>query len=77
MGIIDVLQEYNARKAMESRYRRLQSPMQLSASCVPPNAYGQRFVKFFDEFTTREPKTNSGEEGIEIDNNEKSWPLSV
>jgi len=51
MGIIDVLQEYTARKAAESQYRKLQTHGKLEASCVPPNEYGERFISFFDEYT--------------------------
>jgi 1-phosphatidylinositol-4-phosphate 5-kinase len=51
MGIIDILQEYTSRKALESRYRRFQSVGRMAPSCVPPEEYGQRFLKFFDEYT--------------------------
>lgn len=50
MGIIDVLQEYNARKVLETRYRSF-TAHRSQASCVPPNEYGRRFVKFFDQYT--------------------------
>jgi 1-phosphatidylinositol-4-phosphate 5-kinase len=54
MGIIDILQEYNSRKALESRYRKFQSAGRMAPSCVPPEEYGQRFLKFFDEYTQPE-----------------------
>lgn len=53
MGIIDILQEYTARKAVESKYRRTQTHGTLDASCVPPKDYGDRFLDFFDEYTQR------------------------
>jgi 1-phosphatidylinositol-4-phosphate 5-kinase len=67
MGIIDILQEYSTRKALESRYRMFQSPTRLAASCVPPMEYGRRFIKFFDQYTKRELTANDAtEEGVEI-----------
>jgi 1-phosphatidylinositol-4-phosphate 5-kinase len=66
MGIIDVLQEYNSRKAIESTYRFWTAPSKDAASCVPPVDYGQRFLAFFDQYTTRELIANVDEEGVEI-----------
>ena len=71
VGIIDILQEYNSRKVLESRYRSFTSPQGLSASCVPPREYGRRFIDFFDQFTTRQNDGSGGhdkkeEEGVEI-----------
>lgn len=54
MGIIDILQQYNARKLVETRYRRVQHMKdQLEPSCVGPDVYAARFVSFFDEYTLR------------------------
>ena len=53
MGIIDILQQYNIRKRFEARYRRLQSSGWQDASCVSPEIYAQRFVRFFDEYSQR------------------------
>lgn len=50
MGIIDILQEYNSRKVLETRYRSF-TAHRSEASCVPPNEYANRFVKFFDQYT--------------------------
>lgn len=61
MGIIDVLQEYNSRKYVEAQYRLMQSSGKTEASCVDPMTYGERFVQFFDEYTTR-----PAEPGVEI-----------
>lgn len=67
MGIIDVLQEYGSRKALESKYRWFTTPTKLAASCVPPEDYAQRFINFFDQYTKREPKAAiTDEEGVEI-----------
>jgi len=68
MGIIDILQEYNSRKVFESRYRSFTAASRLSASCVPPRDYGERFLAFFDQFTKRADAKGDKkeEEGIEI-----------
>jgi len=72
MGIIDILQEYNSRKVLESRYRSFTSSTRLAASCVPPRQYGRRFLAFFDEFTTREtPKKKKGKGGGDSDKEEE------
>ena len=51
MGIIDILQQYNARKRLETTYRRLESRGGPEPSCVSPLAYADRFVHFFDEYS--------------------------
>lgn len=53
MGIIDILQEYNTRKKVESRYHLLQGMDALEASCVSPRDYAARFIKFFDIYSQR------------------------
>ena len=60
MGVIDILQEYNARKVVESRYRMLQGMDALEASCVSPKDYAARFVKFFDMYSVRLGKSARG-----------------
>jgi len=60
MGVIDILQEYNARKVVESRYRMLQGMDALEASCVAPRDYAARFVKFFDMYSQRLGKSARG-----------------
>lgn len=60
LGVIDVLQEYNARKVVESRYRMLQGMDALEASCVSPRDYAARFVKFFDMYSVRLGKSARG-----------------
>jgi 1-phosphatidylinositol-4-phosphate 5-kinase len=65
MGIIDILQEYNSRKSLESKYRRLRSS-KMQASCVPPKNYGERFIDFFDEYTRRDLGGASEDEGVEV-----------
>jgi hypothetical protein len=64
MGIIDVLQEYTTRKAIESQYRYLQTQGRPDASCVPPADYSERFINFFDEVTRRDP--HNDETGVEV-----------
>ena len=56
MGIIDILQQYNARKRIETRYRKLEVKGGLEPSCVSPEEYAARFISFFDEYSTRTPK---------------------
>jgi 1-phosphatidylinositol-4-phosphate 5-kinase len=64
MGIIDVLQEYNSRKAIETKYRFVQSRGKVEASCVRPKDYGDRFLSFFDEYSQRKEEV---EAGVELD----------
>lgn len=64
MGIIDVLQEYNSRKAFETKYRALQGCGKVEASCVRPRDYGDRFLSFFDEYSQRKQEA---EDGVELD----------
>jgi 1-phosphatidylinositol-4-phosphate 5-kinase len=63
MGIIDVLQEYTSRKRVESSYRALTSSGKFEASCVPPDVYGERFVRFFDEYTVGMTQSKEGTKG--------------
>jgi hypothetical protein len=71
MGIIDILQEYTSRKAVESQYRYLQTGGKPDASCVPPLDYSTRFVEFFDSITRRdeidEDDERAAEDSVEID----------
>ena len=66
MGVIDILQEYNTRKEIESVYRMFQSSSKLAASCVPPQTYGRRFISFFDQFTERSKSVDTAEQGQEV-----------
>lgn len=72
MGIIDILQEYNTRKSIESKYRYLRSALPNAASCVPPRDYADRFLEFFDQFSKRDMSAadNHDEEGVEISERE-------
>lgn len=67
MGIIDILQQFNVRKRFEARLRKLQGGNE-GASCVHPNDYADRFVKFFDEYTANSALVTSpddpGEEEV-------------
>lgn len=60
MGVIDILQEYNSLKVIESRYRMLQGMDALEASCVAPKDYAARFIKFFDMYSQRIGKKKIG-----------------
>jgi len=51
MGIIDILQQFNIRKRLEARYRRMLGGGWADASCVHPNLYAERFLRFYDEYT--------------------------
>jgi len=53
MGIIDILQEFTYKKDLEARYRAL-SGSKFDASCVEPEIYSKRFVRFFDQYTQRD-----------------------
>jgi 1-phosphatidylinositol-4-phosphate 5-kinase len=55
MGIIDILQQYNVRKRVESRYRKVQGSRGQEPSCTHPNIYADRFVSFFDEYSQLHP----------------------
>jgi hypothetical protein len=52
MGVIDILQEYTTRKMMESQYRLIQTHSPDEPSCVKPSIYAERFLDFFDEYTS-------------------------
>lgn len=68
MGIIDILQQFNIRKRFEARFRRMGGKGWEAASCVHPNLYADRFVRFFDEYTAKSPVTdNSNENELEAD----------
>lgn len=68
VGIIDILQQYNTRKRVEAKYRRVSGSGWHDASCVHPDVYAERFVSFFDEFSQRDPSKDvtlaDGEEGV-------------
>jgi 1-phosphatidylinositol-4-phosphate 5-kinase len=51
MGIIDILQQYNARKRVETTYRKVEVRGQAEPSCVSPDDYASRFVRFFEEYS--------------------------
>lgn len=68
MGIIDILQQYNARKRAETRYRKLEVRGKAEPSCVSPDDYAERFIAFFDQYSEKaHPKTYGEEEATEIE----------
>mmetsp|Transcript_7502 Transcript_7502/g.18766 ORF Transcript_7502/g.18766 Transcript_7502/m.18766 type:complete len:943 (-) Transcript_7502:1218-4046(-) len=78
MGIIDILQQYNARKRAETRYRRIEVKGKAEPSCVSPDDYAERFILFFDEYSQKAfPKTyredeSTGSEVVRKDANSSS-----
>merc|ERR1712183_763975 len=52
-GIIDILQQYNARKRVETSYRKVENNGGLEPSCVSPDDYADRFIEFFDEYSQK------------------------
>ena len=63
LGIIDILQQYNARKRVETSFRRLESRQGLEPSCVSPHDYAERFIRFFDEYSgPAKPKRNPNQD---------------
>ena len=48
MGIIDILQEYNAKKKAEHAYKSLKFDP-LSISSVEPELYAKRFIDFLQQ----------------------------
>ena len=69
MGIIDILQQYNARKRVETTYRKVEVRGKSEPSCVSPDDYADRFVLFFDEYSRSglSGSTGKGEETTEIE----------
>ena len=53
LGIIDILQQFNMRKRVETNYRKIDAMKGQDPSCVHPDEYAERFVKFFDEYSDR------------------------
>mmetsp|Transcript_18158 Transcript_18158/g.30100 ORF Transcript_18158/g.30100 Transcript_18158/m.30100 type:complete len:872 (+) Transcript_18158:429-3044(+) len=68
VGIIDILQQFNLRKRVEANYRRVRGSGWHDASCVRPEVYAERFIKFFDEYSQRldadDINLEDGEEGV-------------
>jgi len=50
LGIIDILTQYTEWRKLEAQYKRLRRWNQ--PSCVNPEKYADRFVIFFDEYTS-------------------------
>ena len=53
VGVIDILQQFNMRKRIEARWRFLQTRDKEKPSCVHPQLYADRFLRFFDDYTLR------------------------
>ena len=49
IGVIDILQYYNARKVGETVMRKAVGNSGQDISCVDPETYGKRFVKFIGD----------------------------
>jgi len=68
MGIIDILQQYNSRKRVETSYRKMENSEGLEPSCVSPDDYADRFIAFFDQYSqTARQKHTKTEENTEIE----------
>lgn len=70
MGIIDILQQYNARKRVETTYRRIENRDGKEPSCVSPHDYADRFIRFFDEYSAKarpKPRNNEHDEDTEVE----------
>mmetsp|Transcript_33095 Transcript_33095/g.72569 ORF Transcript_33095/g.72569 Transcript_33095/m.72569 type:complete len:323 (-) Transcript_33095:123-1091(-) len=65
MGIIDILQQFNIRKRIEAKLRRIQGGGWQDASCVHPSLYADRFVRFFDEYSQRMATIEEDDEDLE------------
>jgi len=65
MGIIDILQQFNVRKRLEARLRKIRGG-ERCASCVHPVVYADRFVSFFDEYTLA-IKAKSADDALDQD----------
>jgi hypothetical protein len=48
-GIIDILQYYNARKVGENVMKQAAGNSSQDISCVDPESYGRRFIKFVSD----------------------------
>lgn len=66
IGIIDILQQYNTRKRVEARYHRARGSGWQDASCVHPDVYAERFIRFFDEYSQR-----CDSQGLQLENGEE------
>jgi hypothetical protein len=53
LGIIDILQQFNMRKRVETNYRKIDALKGQDPSCVHPQEYADRFISFFDEYSDR------------------------
>mmetsp|Transcript_17434 Transcript_17434/g.25970 ORF Transcript_17434/g.25970 Transcript_17434/m.25970 type:complete len:104 (+) Transcript_17434:2239-2550(+) len=69
VGIIDILQQFNSRKRVEARWRTLQAGRE-GASCVHPQLYADRFMRFFDEYTQRRDDTAVRNHKVDEDDND-------
>lgn len=66
MGIIDILQQYNARKRVETTYRKVEVRGRQEPSCVSPEDYADRFVHFFDEYSRASTSESASKETNEV-----------
>jgi 1-phosphatidylinositol-4-phosphate 5-kinase len=71
MGIIDILQQFNMRKRVETNYRKIDALKGQDPSCVHPKEYAERFISFFDEYSDRciPPKKSEWKKNVTEDEN--------
>ena len=51
LAIIDYLQVYHFLKSLETNYKNLFSHSHYSISCIPPDVYQERFIKYIESIT--------------------------
>jgi hypothetical protein len=67
LGIIDILQQYNVRKRVETNYRKVEGMGNNEPSCVHPVDYAERFIRFFDEYSAQcVPATNGDKKKVAL-----------
>lgn len=69
MGVIDILQQFNSRKRVEARWRSFRAGRE-GASCVHPQLYADRFMRFFDEYTQRSDDAGARNDLVDEDGND-------
>ena len=78
MGIIDILQQYNVRKRVETSYRKAEGMGKSEPSCVHPDDYATRFIEFFDEYSAQcVPVKGKGHKNATNDDEKAEIELSI
>lgn len=78
MGIIDILQQYNVRKRVETNYRKAEGMGKNEPSCVHPDDYASRFIEFFDEYSAQcVPDKGKAQKNVSNDEENAAIELSL